>query len=183
MFTSRVFIPGVADGMRPQHGAGVPWTRVGAKLGRRRRYGQDEHQAAIQAICDLGLLEMTTGSDGPESIVCVVTHPLVTEVNAACLSDRRSLARTVHTTVVALLSQATRGRDPFNSAEYARWPLLAPHLIHALTHTVRLLPRSSIVTLIDAANTTSWGLVKAGDYLASHALAVLASETARHLLP
>jgi len=183
LFASKVFVPGAAGGAG-RGGRLAVIVRAAAGVSRRRTasYGLPAHQRTVIALCELGLLDLTTGT-ALTLAGCVSAHPLVTEANAALLADRPALARAVHTTVAGLLSQATRGRDPRDPDEYPMWPLLAPHLAHALTHTTPYLSRAAIAALIDAASTTIWGLLRAGDYLTEYTLAAVAAETAVHHLP
>lgn len=178
LFGSRLFKLGALDGLPPRRVmyAVLAWTM--AWLRRSDRYNAYLHRRVVTALCDLSLIELTTSGAAPRSAACLVTHPLVNHVNAAWLAERPAVARAVDTTVAALLVNATRGRDPHDPAEYAWWPMLAPHLAHALTHTVPRLSRESVAELVNAADSTAFGLCRAGDFQTGLTLATAAVETA-----
>ena len=180
LFTSQVFRLRHAPGVATQRLAAAARARIGAPIQRPDSYSRDLHRRVVESLRDLGLVDLTGGS---ASVDCLAAHPLVTEVNASWVADRRSLARAVHTTVAALLSQTVRGRDPHAASEFAVWPLLAPHLAHALTRAAPHLPRAAVVDLVDAACTTAMGLLRAGDQIAAYAIAATAVDSARRYLP
>jgi tetratricopeptide (TPR) repeat protein len=182
LFNSPVFIRGATDGPGFQRVAVGALAPVRTRLGGRGRYGQDVHRRSVAALCDLGLLELTGGAAAPGSPASLVAHPLVTEVNAAWLANRRPLARAVHATVAALLSRAARSCDPYDPSTYGWWPSLAPHLIHVLTDGIPHLSRTDVAALVDAANATALGMTRGGDPLAGHGLAVVAADMGAHWL-
>jgi hypothetical protein len=131
----------------------------------------------------LGLLDLVEAGQPDDVATCLTAHPLVTEVNAAWVAGDRALTRAVEHTVATLLAQTARGREAPDADEYRRWPLLAPHLLHALTRQVHPLPRQLMAALVDAATTANQGLNHAGDYATADKLGSVTAAAAGRGLP
>lgn len=178
---SRLFGPRGRDRRAPRRPARWVRDQLRIRLGRPVHYDEALHRQVIASLCGLGLLDITAeGRD--RAIPCLVAHPLVSEVNAAQLADDPTTANEVSHMVAFLLSQAVRHRETSDADEYDRWPLLVPHLAHALSQTAGPPSRSTTVALVDAAATTSQGLNQAGSYPTAVKLDQLAVDTATRIL-
>lgn len=168
LFTSPVFAAG-----------GV--AAITARFRPSTRYGRLGHQQTVAALCRLGLLDVEFVAADDDPIVCLCVHPLVAEIQAGFLAAHPSLRRTIHATVVGLLSDAVSDLDPHDGTEFRRWPLLAVHVLHALA-TFADVPMQSFHCLLRTANTTSWGLTRSGHAYAGLSVAVASAQAATNRL-
>jgi tetratricopeptide (TPR) repeat protein len=153
-----------------------------ALVGRRHTQSVSADQDTIGALCDLGMLELEIVASGEEGIHCLTSHPMVTESNAAWLTQHPKVHRQVQATIIAMLAAATQNRDPHDAANYQFWPLLVPHVTYALASATTVSLRDK-VRLLGTANATSWGLARAGHALAALNLAMAAADACRLWLP
>ena len=180
LFHSRLFAPaaGSAGGRR--------WFASISALVRRSSglpgYDAAAHRDTIAALCQLGLLDIEVAAAGADQTVCLVAHPLVTEVNAAWLAAHPNIGRTVHATVIALLAQTVRDRHAHDAVHYRLWPLIVTHLSQALA-VADVVSSADLLKLLAAANATSWGLLRAGHPFTGHSLATATAEASARRLP
>jgi len=162
-YDSVLFVPGALDAGAPRRLATAARAWLRSRLGRPPRYDEQLHRRCVAALCHLGLLDLIESGAPDDTATCLAAHPLVSEVNAAWVAGDRTLARHVHETAAILLSQSASGRESNDADEFIRWPLLAPHLAHALTQTAHPLPPPMSAALVEASILTVHGLNHAGD--------------------
>lgn len=183
LYGSHLFAPHANDPRPWRRRVATAAARIATTVGRADGYNESTHRQVVAALCNLGLLNVHTAGTEAWPVACMTAHPLVTEVNAAWLTDDPALAAAVHHTVATLLSNATRGRNPYHASAYVMWPLLAPHVSYAITRGVASLRRNSFIALGDAAGVTICGLGQAADYVAATRLSATAGDSIASRLP